>query len=82
VIVRRVQRSRNPGGLLVVTSDQELARTVVQHGARVRSADAFATELGALNDGMPDRTEAHLSPDEVDSWLALFEGRGTHKHKN
>jgi predicted RNA-binding protein with PIN domain len=81
VIARRVQRSQNPSGWLVVTSDQELARTVMHYGARVRSAEAFAAELGGLKDGPPDRTEAGLSSEEVESWLALFESRGARKKK-
>ena len=82
VIVRRVQSSRNPREWLVVTSDQELARAVMRQGARVRSVEAFATELSTLGGSLPDRAEAPLSPEEVESWLSLFEGRGVQKNKH
>ena len=40
-ITRRVEADRDPGSLLVVTSDSELARRVEAHGARVLGAGAF-----------------------------------------
>ena len=76
VIRRRVQKARNPGEWLVVTSDRELAEAVGRLGARVQSAEAFASNMmngSAL--APPDWRETPPSPDEVDSWLALFEGR-------
>jgi predicted RNA-binding protein with PIN domain len=73
VIARRMQRSRNPQEWLVVTSDQELARTVARLGARVRSADDFAAELSAPDDTPDDEWKDDApSPEEVDAWLALF----------
>jgi predicted RNA-binding protein with PIN domain len=73
VIARRVRRSRNPREWLVVTSDQNLAETVGRYGARVRSADAFAAELGPQPEALPDWRETPPSPEEVESWLSLFE---------
>lgn len=75
VIVRRVQRSRNPGGWLVVTSDRDLAGTVRRLGARVQSADVFARKLQPVEaeDEGPNWKEESLSADEIDDWLALFE---------
>ena len=75
VIAKRVRRSRNPRDWLVVTSDRDLAETVARHGARVRSAEDFAQELGALRDGSPDWKDAPPSAEEVETWLSLFEGR-------
>jgi predicted RNA-binding protein with PIN domain len=74
-IVRRVRSSRNRRGWLVVTSDQELADTVARLGARVQSAQAFAGELGSHESKAPDWRDTPPSPDEVEAWLALFEGR-------
>lgn len=75
VIARRVQRSRNPGEWLVVTSDRELSETVGRQGARVQSAEAFASVMMGSAGAPPDWRETPPSPDEVDSWLALFEGQ-------
>ena len=75
VIAKRVRRSRNPRDWLVVTSDRNLAETVAGQGARVRSAEDFARELGALRDRSPDWKDVPPSAEEVETWLSLFEGR-------
>jgi predicted RNA-binding protein with PIN domain len=75
VIARRVGASRNPRGWLVVTSDQGLAETVARQGARVRSADDFAAQLGQSAEPESDWKDTPISPDEVEAWLGLFEGR-------
>jgi len=76
VIARRVGASRNPGGWLVVTSDQGLAEKVRQRGARVQSAEAFADQLSQSPEPGSDWKDTPLAPDEVEAWLGLFEGRG------
>ncbi len=73
VIARRVRSSPDPQGWLVITSDQGLAETVVQQGARVQSAEAFALELEPREPS--DWKDAPPSPDEVEAWLGLFEGQ-------
>jgi uncharacterized protein len=74
LIVRQVRAARNPQAWLVVTSDRELAETVSHLRARVQSAEAFAGEvIGRARKG-PGREDAPLSPEEVEAWLALFEG--------
>jgi len=75
VIRRRVQKSHSPGEWLVVTSDRELAEAVGRLGARVQSAEAFASNLAGSTETPPDWRETPPSPDEVDTWLALFENR-------
>ena len=75
IIRRRVQKSRSPGEWLVITSDKELAEAVGRLGARVQSAEAFASTLTGSSGTTPDWRETPPSPDEVDSWLALFEDR-------
>jgi predicted RNA-binding protein with PIN domain len=74
VIRRRVQKARNPGEWLVVTSDRELAEAVGRLGARVQSSEAFAKNMAGPGEAPPEWRETPPSPDEVDSWLALFEG--------
>jgi predicted RNA-binding protein with PIN domain len=75
VILRRVRRSANPQGYLVVTSDRELARAVTSLGARVLDASAFVVELSQRGDESPGWKETSLSDDEVEEWLALFAGQ-------
>jgi hypothetical protein len=75
VITRRVQKLRNPSEWLVVTSDRELANAVSRLGARVQSAAAFSLNLTGSTEAAPEWKESPPSPDEVDTWLALFEGR-------
>ena len=75
LIGRRVDRSPNPGEWLVVTSDQRLADRVARRGARTRSAEAFAEEMGAALESAPERGQGPLSPDEVRHWLQLFKSR-------
>lgn len=72
VIARRVRRSRDPRGWLVVTSDRGLTATVEQLGARVQSAGSFAAQLEAPEAGAPDWKGNPPSSEEVESWLALF----------
>ena len=78
VIARRVRRSRDPRGWLVVTSDRQLADTVSQLGARVRSSEAFARDLAPASEAtdedlLPPEKDRPPTPEEVDSWLALFD---------
>ena len=76
VIARRVRRSRDPRGWLVVTSDRQLAQTVTRLGARVRSAvvpDLTPASEAAQGDALPPDKDTPPTPEEVDAWLALFE---------
>lgn len=73
VIARRVRRSRDPRSIRVITSDRQLANAVTQHGARVQSAEAFAAELSAPQDAIPEWKNTPPSSDEVEAWLSLFE---------
>jgi predicted RNA-binding protein with PIN domain len=75
MIEHRVQKSRNASEWLVVTSDRGLADSVAREGARIRSSEAFAAELGAPGDVSPGLREVPPSPDEVEAWLAEFERR-------
>jgi predicted RNA-binding protein with PIN domain len=73
VIIRRIERSSNPRGWLVITSDLEVADRVARRGARVQSSEDFASELAGLGHGEPDQEDVHLTPEEVEAWLSLFE---------
>jgi predicted RNA-binding protein with PIN domain len=75
VIARRVGASRNPDGWLVVTSDHGLADKVAGQGARVQSARSFAQQLSESPESEPDWKDTPVSPQEVEAWLDLFEGK-------
>lgn len=74
-IARRVRRSRDRKSWLVVTSDKELGGTVAALGARVQSAESFAAELDSLAVDTPNWKETPPAPEEIESWLALFQDR-------
>jgi predicted RNA-binding protein with PIN domain len=74
LIVQRVQRSRHPGEWLVVTSDQKLAEQVARLGARTRDAQTFAAEACTPAAVESEQKQTPPSPDEVESWMKLFQG--------
>ena len=72
-IIRRIRRVRNPQEMMVVTSDQAVARVAQQVGVRVTPAGEFAQQLlQASPTGEDDRIDVNLSADEVDEWLDIF----------
>lgn len=75
IISRRVQRSRDRQSWLVVTSDQELGRTVTALGARVLSAEEFAAGLASSPADASDWKDTPPAAEEVEAWLALFQDR-------
>jgi predicted RNA-binding protein with PIN domain len=75
VIARHVQHSQNPCDWLVVTSDHRLVEAVTRQGARVQSAEDFAAELLAPCGEVSDWKDMPPSSEEVEQWLALFEGQ-------
>jgi hypothetical protein len=78
VLIERIRRARNPRGLVVVTSDREVVAVARRRGARVVRAEAFLGELEP-SPASPDsaREDVHLSADEVEAWLELFDDDGS-----
>jgi len=74
VLIERIRRSRHPGGLVVVTSDREVIIAAERAGARVVRSEAFVRELEP-SPASPGgaKEDVHLSPDEVEAWLELFQ---------
>jgi predicted RNA-binding protein with PIN domain len=74
VLRERIRRSRNPRGLIVVTSDREVIAAAQARGARVVRAEAFASELetSPASEGT-GKADVCLSRDELEEWLELFE---------
>jgi hypothetical protein len=74
VLIERIRRTPNPQGLIVVTSDHEVIAAARDRGARVVRAEAFVSQLEP-SPPVPaaGKGDVHLSPEEVEAWLALFE---------
>ncbi|MGD8966947.1 MAG: NYN domain-containing protein [Anaerolineae bacterium] len=78
LLIERIRHARNPQGLTVVTSDREVIATAQDRGARVVRAEAFVSELEAPTaPRAAGKEDLHLSPDEVEAWLELFEEAGS-----
>ncbi len=77
ILRERVRRARDPRGLTVVTSDHQVVAAVQAKGARVARSEDFAAQLGpprSVDEERPQgaKTDAHLSPREIEDWLAVF----------
>ncbi len=76
VIVGLVGKETNPGNVTVVTSDRGLASRVRRLGGKVMPSDSFAVELRRRpqRSVVSERERLHLSAEEVEAWMALFNG--------
>ena len=74
VLRDQVRRERNPRGLLVITSDAQVAQAARQAGAAVKDAAEFARELLAAP-AQSEQKERPLSPDEIAEWEEAFRTR-------
>jgi predicted RNA-binding protein with PIN domain len=74
VLIERIRRSRNPRGLIVVTSDRDVVGAAHDRGARVVRSEEF---VGQLEPSAPPpagaKEDALLSPEEVEEWLDVFD---------
>jgi uncharacterized protein len=70
-IADRLRKAHNPRGLIVVTSDAEVARVAQHVGAQVRDSAAFAHDL-LTAPASPGKKETGLSAAEVEEWEQLF----------
>jgi predicted RNA-binding protein with PIN domain len=81
VIRKQLQKVRNPQGMMVVTSDREIQQAAGQVGIRVITAREFGQQLLQLSSenrsekDENNQADLHLSADEVEEWLAIFEQR-------
>lgn len=78
LLIKQIERLRNPGAYTVVTSDREIL-AAAPRALRLMSAEAFAAELARMGRtstevGPVSPAEPDLSPDEVDEWLDIFSG--------
>ena len=72
ILIERIRRARDPHGLTVVTSDGSVIAAARARGAQVMRSEEFAGQLSAPRRDAGDQ-DVHLSPEEVDEWLDLFE---------
>ena len=70
-IADRLRKAHNPRGLVVVTSDAEVARVAQRVGAQVRDSASFARDLLAVP-LVSAQKEAGLNASEVEEWERLF----------
>jgi predicted RNA-binding protein with PIN domain len=81
IIKKRLRQVRNPQGTIVVTSDRAIQQAARQAGVRVVTAQEFGQQLLQLSSGSKsgddetNQADLHLSADEVEEWLAIFEQR-------
>ncbi len=74
ILRQRIRRARDPRGLTVITSDQEIIAAARAKGMQVMRSEEFARELVTVPKATRE-DDVHLSPGEVDEWLRLFERR-------
>lgn len=75
ILIRMIERSRQPAQLTVVSSDRDVQSAAQRKGAQTQSSETFATELTAPpepDEEAPPAEEVSLSPEEVEAWLKIF----------
>lgn len=78
IIIRRLNRVKNPQEVMVVSSDRAIQQAARQAQVRVLSAEEFARQLVEPTSGPGEeeegaRADVHLSAEEIEDWLALFD---------
>ena len=71
LILARVKADRNPGGLIVVSGDNEIMAAAKQAGARAMRASDFAAKMQDKPKAARKKEDG-LSPDEVAFWEEAF----------
>lgn len=74
IIMERIRNVRDPGSLAVVSADHAIVDAARRRRITVIAPAAFAHEMVAPI--VPDDTDPnpHISPGEVNQWMALFGG--------
>lgn len=73
LIMKRLYKAKNPGQIMVVTSDRAIQRAAQQVRARVVSSTDFAAELNKPPaNGQNEDVDVKLSEREIEEWLTLF----------
>jgi len=72
ILRERVSHARDPRGLTVVSSDQEVIAAVRARGARVMRSEEFVARLETPHPADDAGKDVHLSAEEVEEWLRVF----------
>lgn len=79
IILKRMRRVQNPQGTMVISSDRDIQQAARTVGIRVVSARDFARQLIDIttphDESAESRADLHLTPAEVEEWLAVFRQR-------
>ncbi len=75
LIRERLEREKNPRGLVVVSADHAVMSAARMAGARVEAPRAFAARLLAGPVAPQKKTQGQLSPAEVAAWEEEFKKR-------
>lgn len=72
IILERIRTTRDSGALIIVSADHAIVDEARRRRMRVIAPRAFADEMNAPP--VPDDNDPnpHVSPKEVQEWLALF----------
>jgi predicted RNA-binding protein with PIN domain len=72
-IVQLVERSKDPRGITVVTSDRHLAFLVRSNGATVIRSGELRLQLERLRESVPEKEDGEdVEVGDVNSWLRYF----------
>lgn len=72
LILNRIAAEKDPGGLIVVSSDQRIAEAARARRITIRPSAEFARALNSGASAKKTEKESGLSGDEVDEWENLF----------
>ena len=76
VLIRTIQRSRQPRQLVVVSSDRRIQAVARRAGAQIMAAETFAQMLEEpVEAEEPSEEDVLLSEEEVEAWLRVFRNR-------
>jgi predicted RNA-binding protein with PIN domain len=73
ILRERIRETRDPHGLMVVSSDREVIAAAKAKRARVMRSEVFAARLDLPSEFTdPGADSTQLSSEEVDEWLRVF----------
>lgn len=71
-ILQIIQRSADPGSIILVSSDKKLTDRAKYMRAKIMKCHQFRKKLRTMKIGPIDKMEPKLSPDEIKEWLNYF----------
>lgn len=74
ILLERINEARDPASVTLVSADQAVTAAATRRRMPVLSPAAFIALMTPRRTSPPEKREPHLSPHEIDEWLALFGG--------